>query len=434
MIQVLNAALYVRLEREYGEVQILNHGVPASFTMPIGKSLGFRFGVSRSAKGSKKTLLFPGMTLVGAEVQNSEWGEIYQVCCPCCGDSRFRLNFCHLYGTQVREKPDGNRWLVFGTPAVCFNEQCQSQRREDFRHLVDAKLFPDGLPITAETFTDLAGMVVEGVVSPFRGQLATLNARVRAPWRLSPMASSVMPKKCRALNDPGVPAVEKEYLRRRGFDPERLYQDYQCMWVPRGSEYQVVRGSAEEGQPEWRKMDVNRLLIPIVQGGLLVSWQARVLYDQEKGDPYPKYRNPTGIPKTCMVYNQDRAKFFDFVVITEGITNVWAMGENQGWAGVCVFGKTVSEVQMLRMRDIWGFGGMAVLNLDPDAAERELPKYLSYLRRSRAFKYGVAPLVLEPGQDAAKMYADGRGAEYESLVRQAFEQCTNEEAQDSVLW
>lgn len=50
--------------------------------------------------------------------QKVQGGEYYQVCCPACHDTRFRLWFSHRWGTQFEG-------LRLNNLVVCFNEHCE---------------------------------------------------------------------------------------------------------------------------------------------------------------------------------------------------------------------------------------------------------------------------------------------------------------------
>ena len=94
MMKPLNPYLYKLLKDHFGHVRVSNTGVAQ-----VGE-------YHKSAFGAEKRL------------ELVEPGEYYQVCCPHCNDTRFRLYINHMWG---RNDKLGNRnlWL-----AVCYNENC----------------------------------------------------------------------------------------------------------------------------------------------------------------------------------------------------------------------------------------------------------------------------------------------------------------------
>lgn len=166
-MEVLNPALYKRLQRRYGSVRVSNQG--ESFI----------------AKATHSVTNEPRLTI-------SHTGEYYQCCCPFCGDTRYRLYVNHMFGQR-----DGHgRHMTF--LAICYNEGCLSRpsnKQRFLEHLED-----DGW--LAKTG------IREGVV-------------------VSEEAREVMwPGPCRRIDKlkPSHPAVA--YLESRGFDVETLGADF----------------------------------------------------------------------------------------------------------------------------------------------------------------------------------------------------------------
>ncbi|HXS24880.1 MAG TPA: hypothetical protein VN719_11655, partial [Gemmatimonadales bacterium] len=124
------------------------------------------------------------------------------------------------------------------------------------------------------------------------------------------------------LLDPHHPA--NVYLAGRGFDPVQL-----------GLKYSV--GYCVRARPEFPQVH-GRIVIPMIQDGAWVGWQARYCGEAD-WHHVPKYYNLPGVPKQRYLYNYDRAKAFRLVVAVEGVPAVWALGD----AAVALYGKTISD-------------------------------------------------------------------------------------------
>lgn len=87
-----------------------------------------------------------------------------------------------------------------------------------------------------------------------------------------------------------------------------------------------------------------RLILPVVENGRLVYFQARALYGQT-----PKYLNPSKlqapIGKSNFVFNLEQAAQFKNIIICEGIFSAIATGKN----AVAIFGKELSLVQSYKI-------------------------------------------------------------------------------------
>ena len=163
------------------------------------------------------------------------------------------------------------------------------------------------------------------------------------------------------------------------------------------------------------------MLIPILQGRRIISWQARTFDPDAKKF---KYLFPPKCKKSTYLYNMDNALFTENCVLVEGVTDVWRVGPggSQGESqAVALFGKSMSTRQEWMMKHLWGYDGSCVILLDPDA-ELVMRKLCARLRKNEIFPKGVPYLVLAKGYDPA-MY--GR-PELLELIRQARTKCTND--------
>jgi len=270
-------------------------------------------------------------------------GEEYRLCCPFCSDTRFRLWINHNWGVP---SDDGDNWWM----VHCYNEECQS----DVGNIAQLKELVYG----------------------------RRNRNARASMRINPgERTSLEPKE---VEPPGavilLDRLEEahpawQYVVQRGFDPVQLAMEYGVGYCAE-SHIPVVSG---------------RIVVPIRMHGKLVGWQARYVGELDWRQGVPKYYGCPGMVKSALLYNLDVAKRSQFVVVAEGVTDVWKIGRH----GVALFGKTLSVSQMQRLIAVWGRGALILL-LDADAwlelegMERELVGY---------FRHGVVKVFLPAGVD-----------------------------------
>lgn len=244
----------------------------------------------------------------------SSWGEYYCVRCPFCRDHSPRLWVNHLYASEVNY---GRR--QFTHMAVCYNNQCLKEpgRTEQFEQMlfgVGAHLKPRALAVKPVTT-----MFEPKPVSP--------------PGEIVP------------LSDLPSNHAARQYIESRGFDPDWLAMKFQIGVVASASEpkFDVMRG---------------RLYIPVTYRNELVGWQCRAIAPSNA----PKYLNAPNMRKANLLYNYDSAESQPFVVVVEGVTSVWRIGQ----AAVCLFGKSMSMMQQNMIAKAWA-GKPVFLILDNDA-------------------------------------------------------------------
>lgn len=292
----LNPPLYFELRKVFGEVRVSNEG--ERFTSRKRRDR------SDPSKWSDEIL---------------ESGEEYRVCCPYCGDTRFRLYINHMWGTidkpSENEKKKGwkdkGRWRHL---IHCFNEDCPMDHFEE--HL---KPYISRRPH----------------LQP--GDFTVEEAILRTDW----------PGECVPLTKlPGHhPALL--YLQGRDFDPAELVDLWgvrYCVHCPESPRYaaHLIEG---------------RIIIPIYWEGELVGWQARALDNST-----PKYYTMPGMKRRRILYNGDRARQHATGVLVEGVTDAWRVGIRS----VGSLGKSVSYFQRLWLGT--HFGHKRLLNMmDPDA-------------------------------------------------------------------
>lgn len=287
----------------------------------------------------------------------ASWGETYRVNCPFCRERRHRLWLPHRFG-----QPDANRELRTGAMyyGVCFNENCledHDNRRELYNRIWNVQ---NGRSTSAPF------VVLEG--TPTSARLAA----VAWPGMMLPLHTV----------DQTHPAWQY-FSRVRNFD-ERVSRAYNLqLCLQADPRFDLVAG---------------RIVAPFYQHGMMVGWQGRYPADQTPHKGIPKYYTMPGLPKRQVLYNHDRSVDFPFVVVFEGITDVWRFGD----PSVAVCGKTLTYGQQMLLQQSWP-GKPIVICLDPEARE-ESAGILHQLRQS-----GLNPVIdvrLADGWDPAMYTTD----------------------------
>lgn len=91
----------------------------------------------------------------------------------------------------------------------------------------------------------------------------------------------------------------------------------------------------------------NRLLTPIWFNGKQVGIMLRKIDKEEK---VKWIIQPTSLDKDNILYNLEVGKFYDEIVLVEGIWDVWAFIEADVECVVCLFGVSITEGQMLLLQ------------------------------------------------------------------------------------
>jgi hypothetical protein len=304
MPEPLNPTLYALLERAFagrGGVLIAKEGQQAS-------------GYEQAVVG--------GRSWVGVEN-----GEEYRVCCPFCektvgsADSGHHLYIGHLWGVPDRFGRD--RWYN----AICFRgNDCLSRESGNFQTLKSMVYHRLG-PVKRSRMH-----ILEGTLPPPMPQEVELPGDCFPLVKLRPSHEAIA------------------YLQSRNFNPYEIAEKYSlsiCL-APR---------------LPYLAPACNRLIIPVFSGGKMIGWQARLIGDSSDypTSPYDsKYWNCPDWKKGLCLYALDQAVGQSQVVLVEGVTDVWRMGDG----AVALFGKSLSARQRDLVRENWP---IAVVMLDNDA-------------------------------------------------------------------
>ena len=256
-------------------------------------------------------------------------GEYYTANCPYCGDTRKRLWFNHTYGQRDEDGRIIN-WRV-----LCYNEGCLSghdRRAVENREDLEIRLFNAEMSAAERSFnlTILPGK--HGDDGPL--------VEVAMPGRVTTLD----------LLPPDHEAVE--YIEDRGYDAPRLGRKYGVCHCRKAFDFSQAQG---------------RIIIPIVMGGQMVGWQGRYVGELDwSACGVRKYYNLPGMKKRKMLYNWDRASQGGVVVVVEGVTSVWTLGDS----ATALLGKSITAHQMQKLVELPLIGERPrclVLMLDPDA-------------------------------------------------------------------
>lgn len=216
----------------------------------------------------------------------SDAGEYYRVNCPRCRDTRRRLWISHLYG----QAEEGKR--PFNFMVVCFNENC----------------FGGATLQAVANRAWLEDTLLGQIPRSQRRQILTVLPGRKQPREYHP-PGHVIP-----LHTLGRRHPANAYLIDRGFEPYRLSEQYGL-------------GYCHEAVEPYAHTASNRLIIPLVDQGKPVGWQARYIGDCDwKATGRKKYYNMHGTRKSDMFYGFDRSRSSRLLVLVEGVTNVWRLG------------------------------------------------------------------------------------------------------------
>lgn len=363
-MEVLNPVLYKKLDEVFpGEVKVSAEGNTGSFTYPDSVD-------KLNKKRNRKKY---------AHV--TDWGEVYHVCCPNCGDTRHRLYFSYLNGCTYKKNKSTPRVYFPRRIFHCKNENCR-QGLEKYIKQLD---FDD---------VDLNKIEREDIKLPEKKTYNKyLSVDVTVPENMLRLISDNIPGRC------------VEYLQSRRFSLNELDSKHACKYIPPGSTW-----VSADKQFDYTFREEN-IFIPVIQSRKLVSWQARPLRKTRKGER--KYYNMPG-SKSCL-YNMDTALNYSDIMLVEGITDVWRCGDQS----LAVLGSNITSDQKFCLQTIWNMDGRCVIFVEYDARKKWFKHARKFVRES-TFKNGVCLIGMSEGRDPA----DHTEKEIEILFKYGLENCT----------
>jgi hypothetical protein len=273
---MLNPLLYNKLQELYGEVRITNENIKAPIRMRKDSS---------------------GKTFV--EVDSG--GEEYSVCCPFCGDERFRLYISHRYATRVKTSK-GEASTGSGL-AWCHNE---THCMEDFakrKALYDA--------IQRGGFSNKEFFSHDTAAKP--------SARFRPPDNLIAIDQLLKSHVCR------------KYLQSRDVSID-VARELNFTFCAADKEFPLATG---------------RLFIPVYNTeGELCGGQCKAVTDIP--DYLPSYYSMPGSKFSITFFNYHRAIKYPRVIVTEGVFDALSVD-----GGVACLGGSISKKQEILINTHW---------------------------------------------------------------------------------
>lgn len=339
---VLNPTLYNKLKEKFKTVNVYSRG-----------ELG-EFNYERPSLFSKNT-----STEVWAK--NFRGGEHYATRCPFCGR---RDKLWVSYNANSYMDQDGVRVLFSKKLVICFRCHFNDdpEKIDKFWSLLDnveAKIVPGRVPKSSASFLDKNNDDV---------------ARC-----------DIVYPKCVDILDEKVPDKVWEYLLKRGLDPEYLSKVFKV-------QYSEDKDVLVAGIP--------RIIFPIFHNGELIAWQGRALDDDIKGTRIPKYQFPKHAPIKYYLYNLDNARWADYGILVEGVTDVFKCG----MAGIAPFGKTISPRQLKLMIDIFGSRGIIrIPDMDDPYAYDQAKEEAEKWNVANYFQKGVHIVTPPKGYDPGNL-------------------------------
>lgn len=334
---MLNKQLYDALHRAFGPVKVYSIGEAVTY------SVKRRTALDKSGKDW---------------AENVKGGEHYAVRCPFCG--RPTLWFSYVAGSYMEPKGQSPIWFPRGL-LICYH--CHETDKKEKRDEIWKKLQTPGQWFRVE---ETAGDKFAALDSGLPAE--PVNAGI-----------STFPSGC-GIASPAVPEKVKKYLIERNVDPVELQKECAACWCenPTGD-------------------GVGRIVFPVYKNGKVVGWQGRALpEDVEKGKP--KYW--TFGSKANWLFNMDRARWFPFGVLVEGVFDCFRVGVQ----GVCRFGKTTSIAQLRMLRSFWGNQSVIVLpDMNDPAAWGDAEKEVTEWNARGLFKDGALMVRLPEGRDPGSM-------------------------------
>ncbi len=279
---MLNRSLYLTMLKNFGVVRITNENVErVEVRVPGGKSL---IHIA---------------------------GEHYNVCCPLCGDDRYRLSASYKWLSLKPMSTVRTTHLIH-----CYNEECAAWQPSFWE-----KLLPD---------LEAAGIgLLDNMAPPdLSAMVPKVNRKTRLPKGMIPIDQ--LPDDHEAV----------QFLRKQyNLSPIYMAKAYGACWVP-------------EPDPIFEQAK-RRVVFPIYQQGQVYSWQGRSI------DPNPEFKwyMPPGFVK-CY-YNSDRVAPHETPIVAEGITSAIACGPR----GLAIFGKYLNSMRAKEFGERWQ---SVVIATDPD--------------------------------------------------------------------
>lgn len=268
------------------------------------RALMQRFGQVRIVSEGQKRLA----SFRNGKEDIQQYGESFNVCCPFCGDGKFRLSVGYTWLTR---DPTGKRHV---DRIHCYNEHCREPYGEAFW-----RPFAEAIDRGASV-----------------DRMAELLAPPPPPPEPIRLPVGCQPLQSLAADHPAFAFLARQY-------PRVPLEDFLAAGVQFTDQY----------DERWR-MAANRVIFPIVQDQALQWWQGRTINPLETR---LRWLNPGGFHKA--LFRHDDVPADHTVVITEGITS--AMGTHPD--AVATYGCNLTGFQLDSLAKRWR---RAIVATDPD--------------------------------------------------------------------
>lgn len=293
---VLNPTLYEKLRQVYKRVNVYSRGDYGEFSYETPS-------------------IFTKNNKTDVWAKDFRGGEHYAIRCPFCG----RQNKLWIsYNANAHLVKDGLRVLFSKKLIICF--RC---------HFTDD---PEKVNQFWRTIDNVETEIIPGRIT----KVSTVGVSDRLD---DVVCNPVVFPRCVDILDQKVPDRVWEYLLKRGLDPEYLSKNYKVMY---SEDKNILVGG------------IPRIIFPIFHNKEMVAWQGRALDEDIKGTDIPKYQFPKHAQVKFYLYNLDSARWYDYGILVEGVTDVFKCGPS----GMAAFGKTISQRQLKLMIDIFGQRGI----------------------------------------------------------------------------
>jgi hypothetical protein len=289
---MLNLQLYNALRTLYGNVSVLQSGNRGDYVKQYSTKVVN--GVSRERV----------QYVVSA---GGNYGETYQLRCPFCGDHKPRMYIRYIFG--IRDEKTKTRNIFTWK---CYNEECQQYIDNCIQLLEDVDLVSGANGLLSDS-------IEQGVIQNV--PIADRDIIIRP-----------MPGDCVRLTEIDessefYPAVK--YLRdERRYSLEVLDQNYGVRVISQHYGDKRVQG---------------RILTPFIRCGYRIGWNARAVPGFSENNAEKYVNSSGGLSGVC--YGLLGAIATKVVIIVEGVTDKWAVGQN----GVAVLGKKLTQATISRL-------------------------------------------------------------------------------------
>ena len=171
-----------------------------------------------------------------------------------------------------------------------------------------------------KTLLNISYFEVEKIIQEYSG----ISSNQIIKQKLNTNTELNLPPEAMKLN-----YTQKEYLKSRGFNPFHLQSEYKLKATSYFGEYAY------------------RIIIPIYLDGKLVSYQGRD-YTGKHDLKYKACKKENEIiHHKHIVYNADNCNQ-DFVILVEGVTDVWRLGDNT--AALFGISYTIQQIEFIKNR------------------------------------------------------------------------------------